>query len=131
MPWLNLDDQFPKHPKVLTLSDAAFRLHVAGLCHAAQYRTDGLLTVPVVPLLVPRYRPRTLAELIGAGLWHDEGLGCGTAACPAGQPAHYVVHDFLQWNRSRDEIDGERERLRAVRSAAGKKGAAARWGRAG
>ena len=31
MPWANFDDQFPKHPKVLPLSDAAFRLHVSGV----------------------------------------------------------------------------------------------------
>lgn len=112
MPWANLDDQFPKHPKVLPLTDAAFRLHVSGICYAAQYLTDGLVEAAVVPLLVPRYRPRTLEELLARGLWlqHD---------------AIYEIHDYLEWNRSREQVEAERERKRK----AGRMGAQSRWGK--
>lgn len=110
MPWANLDDQFPKHPKVLPLSDAAFRLHVAGICYCAQYLTNGLIDEDAVPLLVPRYKPRTLADLTDRGLWlpHPDG---------------YEIRDYLQWNRSREQVEAERERKRK----AGKKGAETRW----
>lgn len=114
MPWANLDDQFPKHPKVVPLSDAAFRLHVAGICYSAQYETDGVVAAEMVPLLVPRFRQRSLDELLAGKrpLWvpHAEG---------------YEIHDYLEWNRSKAQIEAERERKRK----AGRKGAAKRWDR--
>ena len=110
MPWANLDDQFPKHPKVLPLSDAAFRLHVAGICYCAQYETNGVVSAEMVPLLVPRFKARTLEELVSRRLWmpHAEG---------------HEIHDYLEWNRSKQQIEDERERKRK----AGKKGAEKRW----
>lgn len=124
MPWANLDDQFPKHPKVLPLSDAAFRLHVSGVCHSAQYLTDGVLHSEAVRLLVPRFKRTTLEELVRRELWHQLGDGCGTKTCLLGAPDSYVIHDYLQWNRSREEVEAERERKRK----AGRKGAESRWG---
>lgn len=123
MPWANLDDQFPKHPKVLPLSDAAFRLHVAGVCSCAQYLTDGEVQAEAVALLVPRYKKATLDELIRRGQWHDMGQGCGTETCVRGESDAYVIHDYLQWNRSRQDVEAERERKRK----AGRKGAEKRW----
>lgn len=110
MPWANLDDQFPTHPKVVGLSDAAFRLHVAGICYSAKYLTDGLIDVTAVPLLMPKYRERSLEELMSRGLWICHG------------PV-YEIHDYLDWNRSRAQVEAERER----KSKAGRKGAENRW----
>lgn len=110
MPWANLDDQFPKHPKVLPISDAAFRLHVSGICYCAQYETDGLLDADAVSLLVPRYKTKTLEELLTRGLWQPHSKG-------------YEIHDYLEWNRSKSQIEAERERKRK----AGRKGAEKRW----
>ena len=110
MPWANLDDQFPKHPKVLPISDAAFRLHVSGICYCAQYETDGIIAAEMVPLLVPRFRPRTLDELADRRLWMPH-------------PQGWEVHDYLEWNRSKEQIEAERERKRK----AGRKGAEKRW----
>lgn len=112
MPWANFDDQFPKHPKVLPISDAAFRLHVSGVCYCVQYLTDGVIEAKAVPLLVPRFRARTLAELVERGLWVNGG-------------EQYLIHDFLQWNRSREQVEADRERKRK----AGRMGAESRWGR--
>jgi len=112
VPWANLDDQFPKHPKIVGLSDAAFRLHVSGICYCAQYTTDGLVQADAVKLLVPRYRPRSLEELTERGLW-----------IPLLDGKAYEIHDYLQWNRSREQVEAERER----KSKAGKKGAEKRW----
>lgn len=124
MPWANFDDQFPKHPKVMPLSDAAFRLHVSGVCHAAAFLTDGQIGQDTVPTLVKRFRKATLDELIDRGQWHRLGEGCGTDICPTGSPDNYAIHDYLQWNRSREEVEAERERKRK----AGRKGAEKRWG---
>lgn len=113
MPWANLDDQFPKHPKVVPISDGAFRLHVSGVCYCAQYLTDGMVEAAAVPLLMPRYRPKFLEELLSRGLWLDRGEGV------------YEIHDYLDWNRSKEEVEAERERKRK----AGRMGAESRWGK--
>lgn len=110
MPWANLDDQFPKHPKVLRLSDGAFRLHISGICYAAQYLTDGLIDADVVPLLMPRFQRRYVTELVERTLWIQRG-------------DVYEIHDYLEWNRSKDQVEAERERKRR----AGRKGAEKRW----
>lgn len=123
MPWANLDDAFPSHPKALPLSDAAFRLHVSGICYAAKHKTDGVIHGDAVALLAPRFKKAVLDELLRRALWHDLGDGCGTDTCPIGVPESYVIHDFLEWNQSREQVEAIRERKRA----AGRKGAANRW----
>lgn len=123
MPWANLDDKFPTHPKVLPMSDAAFRLHVSAVCYSAQHLTDGAVEIETVALLVPRFKKATVAELIRRERWHKPGEGCGTPTCPSGDAAHYQLHDYLEWNRSRVTVEAERERKRS----AGRKGAASRW----
>lgn len=115
MPYLNLDDNFADHPKVDALSDGAFRLHVSGLLYTARHRLDGVIPGDKVTRLMPRFKRTYLTELLDGGrLWlpHSEG---------------YEVHDYLDWNKSRAEIEEQREHLRKVRSAAGKKGAKSRW----
>jgi hypothetical protein len=89
-----LDDRFTEHPKVDGLTDAAFRLHVAGICYCNRHRTDGKLAAATVPRLVPRFRRAALAELVSRGIWYDlNGAG------------EYEIHDYLQWNDSRAEIE--------------------------
>jgi hypothetical protein len=114
MAWANFDDQFPKHPKVIGLSDAAFRLHTSGICYCNQYLTDGVIAAEAIHLLVPRYRKRSLDELLDRQLWVPRA-------------DDYEIHDYLDWNRSRSEVAAEKERLHKMRSEAGKKGADARW----
>lgn len=108
MPYLNLDDNFTDHPKVDALSDAAFRLHVSGKCFCAKNTTNGRIPPNRVERLVPRFRVAALRELIDAGVWHDQGKGCGTETCPMGIEGQYQVHDYLQWNKSKDWWDEKR-----------------------
>jgi hypothetical protein len=110
MPWLNMDDGMPRHPKIAPLSDGAFRLHVSGLCYCSEHLTDGLIGAEVIPTLRPKYRSAMLAELIDRNLWRQHG-------------DVYEIHDYLDWNRSREQVEQERERKRR----AGRKGAENRW----
>ena len=110
MPWANLDDRFHTHPKVIRLTDGAFRLHVSGICYCSLHLTDGVVEEDVVPVLIPRYRKTVLDELLAKGQWLKH-------------PKGYEIHDYLQWNRSRAQVEAERER----KSRAGKKGADLRW----
>lgn len=88
MPYLNMDDNFPDHPKVDGLSDGAFRLHVSAMCYAAKHLTDGYIPPERVARLTPRHKASHVTELIKAGLWvqHDTG---------------HKIHDYLDWNKSR------------------------------
>jgi hypothetical protein len=101
VPWVNLDDKFTEHPKVDSLSDAAFRLHVAGICYCNRLRTDGLISYDRIARLVPRFHKKALDELLTKGIWYDRF-----------QIQVYEIHDYLQWNDSRDEIDAFREKQR-------------------
>lgn len=116
MPYLNLDDNFADHPKVDRLSDAAFRLHISGMLYAAKHLTDGAIPADRPPRLKPRYKASTLAELVKGSLWLPTDDG-------------FEIHDYLDWNKSREQITTERERIRQVRSEAGRKGAQAKWQR--
>jgi len=100
--FLRLDVLFATHPKVVELSDRAFRAYVSGLCYSAQHLTDGAIPATTVRLLSTR---RTASELIDAGLWDQNGSGV-------------VVHDFLDWQESRAEV----EELSSKRADAGRRG---------
>ncbi|MQB00517.1 MAG: hypothetical protein GEU78_09540 [Actinobacteria bacterium] len=104
MPWVNLDDKMPDHPKITGLSDAAFRLNVSAICYCNRHLTDGLIDADEVPRLVRRFRRSAVNELVTRGVWlHHEVLHC------------YEVHDYLQWNKSRVQVEeaAERQRKRA------------------
>lgn len=109
MPYLNIDDNYPDHPKIEALSDAAYRLHGAAMFYAARFRLDGYLTREQLRGR-RRWSPRTEAELTGAHLLHGPGDPCESPHCPPDDEARYRLHDFLQWNKSRDWWDSEREK---------------------
>lgn len=98
--WLKLDDNFGDHPKIVGLSDRAFRAHLLGMLYAARHLTDG----HVPPTAAPT--PRTARELEDAGLWERNGSG-------------WVVHDWQDWNPAsksiRDKQAADRDRKRNQR----------------
>lgn len=116
MPYLNLDDEFTEHPKVDGLTDGAFRLHVSGMRYCAKNTSDGIIPAARVDRLKPGYKPSQLNELLRAKVWHRGGDGCGTDHCPVGATGEYVVHDYLEWNKSA-EWWAERRKKEAERVA--------------
>lgn len=100
MAYLNLDDGMTEHPKVDSLTDGAFRLHMSGMAYCAKHLTDGLIPTRKVSRLKPEFDRTELRELLAEGLWHEGGSGCDTEQCLAGAKGEYVVHDYLQWNKS-------------------------------
>jgi hypothetical protein len=100
--WVRLDDGFPRNPKVLGLSDRAFRASIEAMCYAAEYDTDGILPGSYLRGV----RPSVMRELIEAGLWDEEhGL--------------ISVHDYLAYNPSSME--------RGTRTDASRTAARMRW----
>lgn len=109
MPYLNLDDGYPDHPKVEALSDAAYRLHGSAMFYAARFRLDGYLTQAQLRAR-RRWSTRTERELVAERLLHAPGDLCESKHCPDDDGARYRLHDFFQWNKSRAWWDEEREK---------------------
>jgi hypothetical protein len=108
MAWIRIDDRMPYHPKVIGLSAEAFRLYVASLCYAGGHETDGFIPASALPVLWGT--ARTAAELERAGLWEPTDGG-------------WVIHDYLQYNPSRADLEDARRRRADAAAAA----ASARW----
>jgi len=108
MAWIRIDDRMPYHPKVIGLSAEAFRLYVASLCYAGGHETDGFVPASALPVLWGT--ARTAAELERAGLWDRSDGG-------------WSIHDYLQYNPSRADLEDARRR----RSDAAAAAASARW----
>jgi hypothetical protein len=101
MPWVKLNDNAPRHPKVAALSDRAFRVWIRALCYAAEFLTDGRLPAAFIDT-VPR---KIQDELLEAGLWR-ETLHDGV-----------TIHDYLKHQTSKAHIEAERRRNADRRTA--------------
>lgn len=121
MAWIRLSDDYNDHPKFDRLSDGAFRLWHQGMGFCRKYKTDGLIPMTSVrgfKAFSPS-RMRALYTPWAEGekpLWHVvEGFGV-------------KVHDYLQWNPSKDEENERRgdskERMRVLRETRFAKGVA-------
>lgn len=107
MPWFALDDGFDTHPKVRKAGNAAVGLFVRLGVHATKHLTEGQLD----GVIVRDYgTPATVRKLIAVGMLHEHGHAC--PRCP--QPAEdgFVIHDYLDYNKSRAQIEAAREAAR-------------------
>lgn len=97
MPWVRLDDRFPSHRKVALLSDRAFRLHVSALCWSSENLTEGVIRDKELPVVARIRGLKTVAkELEDAKLWDRTEDG-------------WVIHDYLVYQFSREQVIAERE----------------------
>jgi hypothetical protein len=111
MPWAKFDDRYPWHRKVRPLSDAAFRLDVSAVCWCAENLTDGLIEPEHLTLVSDVKRPsKAAAELVKTGRWHGAGHDC--PSCPDVSPGAYVIHDYLDFNPTREKVEKDREERR-------------------
>lgn len=101
MAWL--DDRAWCHPKLVNLSDRAFRVYVNSIAYASGMGTRGILTVAQQRILTSSSVVRT--ALVEAGLWEplsDESVS---------------IHDWDDHNGKRDDRRAkDRERKRAARA---------------
>lgn len=110
MPWIRFEDNFPEHPKVLAISDSAFRLHVRAIGYCSRHLTDGAVSLAAVRSLVGGRAPRLSAELVAARMWTTVDDG-------------FRIHDYLDYQPSREEIrkrrtaDRERKKADGIQSA--------------
>lgn len=109
MPYLNLDDNYPDHPKIEALSDAAYRFHGACMFYTARFQLDGYLR-PGQLKARRNWSTKTERELIGEDLLHAPGVPCESPKCPPDDGKRYRLHDFFQWNKPKVWWDEEREK---------------------
>ena len=101
MAWIKIDDSFPDHPKIIGLSDLAFRLHIRGLCYSGKYLTDGFIPYKAVWGMLSDeqsiYKPSD--ELEDQGLWVRTEKG-------------FQIHDYLSYQSSKAQVEHKRASLR-------------------
>ena len=109
MPWAKIDDRFYLNPKVMRAGLEGRALYIAGLVHAAGGLTDGLIESDIVTRLALLADVTDVAgaaaRLVELRLWEQT-------------PAGYRIHDYLEYNPTREHI----QHVREARSAAGQRG---------
>jgi hypothetical protein len=109
---LDVDDLYPEHPKLVSLGtwcEVAGWLNLAALAWCKRYLTDGVLPKAAVWRLAS-FRGMTIdgepvtpetvaARLVEARLWKERG-------------ADYLIHDYLDYQESKDQILARREAFR-------------------
>lgn len=109
MPWVRIDDQFPQHPKVVSVGPLGIAMQVAGLCYANRFLTDGFIPESAVPTFMDfseldehAFNGRgdvcwiAVKKLLNAGLWDIADGG-------------YHINNYLDYQPSKRTILKERE----------------------
>lgn len=115
LPWARTDTNLPTHDKVLDLlgmspkGKASAFVYVCSLLYSAGNGTDGLIKKAALPFI--HCTPAEAKLLVAVGLWE---------AVPGG---HFQVKNY----GTRQAVGFAQQALHDTRSAAGKKGADARW----
>lgn len=105
MGWIKLDDGFYRHPKVVRAGRDGRDLFIAGLCWCSSQLTDGHIPAAMLPALsfdagVPVDEAAIAADrLVEVGLWEHE-------------PEGWVVHDYVDHQRTREQVEHDREQAR-------------------
>lgn len=107
MAWFALDDGFDTHPKVRKAGNAAVGLFVRLGVHATRHLTEGHLDGDIVRQYGTEPNVR---KLIAVGMLHAADHAC--PRCPQPADGDYVIHDYLDYNKSRAQIEAAREAAR-------------------
>ena len=95
--WFKLDDSTYDHPKIVPLSDGAFRLWVLAGLYSAKHLTDGVVTAATLTVL--QAKPKHVDEIVDAGLWEPQGN-------------EWIIHDWHHYQPSRAEVERNRNQSR-------------------
>ena len=100
MTWVKIDDSFPNHPKIVGLTDKAFRIHISGLCYCGTYLTDGFVPMTIAARFA-NDEMAYIVELTKAGLWRE-----------APQDNGFHIHDYLAHQTSKTQVEEKRQTVR-------------------
>lgn len=123
MTWTKLDDRWDDSEKLAAASeqvgDSAYALWSRAVTYCNRALTDGKVSGPKLRSLTAHKRPRLVIDaLVSVGAFVDLGDDA------------YEIHDFLQWNDSREVVEARRQVKRAAASRGGAAASLARQGSA-
>jgi hypothetical protein len=117
--WVLIDDSFTQHPKVAAAGPLAMALQVAGLCYCNANLTDGFIPWSAARALLSwefiERDGRVMKIAVTSGMSGDDAsseyvigllLESGLWEEVAGG---YTIHDYLVYQRSREQITRDRE----------------------
>lgn len=110
-----LDDNIEDHPKFVSLSDAAFALWVRCIGYCRRNLTDGYVPEQAARARIRSGKPKEVIEEL---LSPPEGLPDGNPLWLR-VPGGYRVHDYLDWNPSKVQVEELREKKRAAAARGG------------
>jgi hypothetical protein len=93
MTWFKIDDSFDDHPKVLAAGNEAAGLFVRCGAYAARHLTDGFVPAPKALMYGSK---GLITRLVNAVLFHPVDGG-------------WLIHDYLDYNPSRDQVLKDRK----------------------
>lgn len=105
--FIRLDHGMPENRKVMGLTDTAFRLYVEAICWCSRQESDGHIPEAFMARMG---KAKNVTELVDSGLL-DTAVG------------GYQVHDYLDFQRSSEEIGA----YRSAKGEAGSRGNHMRW----
>lgn len=100
MSWIKIDDGMTEHPKLVHLSDPAFRVWHRALGYCSRHSTDGLITHAMLRSLGAR--PKLIAELTTVVPPYEHAL---LEVVDTG----YQMHDYLDYQPSRESVLAKRK----------------------
>lgn len=120
MSWVKIGDEVADLPKTLAVwaqDPAAFALDVRATLYSAKHLTDGFVPALILDVWFPERgageATRLTRILIEAGRWEAVEGG-------------FLLHDFLDSNRSREEVEAERAKRQRSGRRGGRKSAQTR-----
>ena len=107
MPWARFEDDYLGNTKLATLSTAAICLDMSAIVYSARELRDGVLSVADV---------QTVAALIHLKRWQPAAVELVRVNRWAKTDNAYSIHDYLEYQPSREEVlkarEEDRERKR-------------------
>lgn len=124
MSWGRFDDQYAEHPKIREVGPLGMALHASAVLYCARFRTNGKISLKAL-----------------RNLWSFEGITVDGVEVTSTSliktlvevnlleaiEDDFLVHDFLEYNPTAQEVEAKKTVISQVRSEAGKKGMEARW----
>jgi DnaD/phage-associated family protein len=106
MPWVKIDDKFAENQKVEQVGPLGMAMQVAALCYCNRNLTNGFIPSATTRKLINLEAPgikvtlsSVIKSLLDAGLWE-----------PA--PGGYLIHDYLEFQPSKEKVEQERDDAR-------------------
>lgn len=102
--FIRLDLDYADHPKIIGLSDAAFRAHITMMLYSRKYETDGILKKPIANRLGSQWDTDVLTEL--------QENDSESPSLILRADGDYELHGFADMQETRAEIRARTERNR-------------------